>query len=217
MKDISGVDISGVDISANQVPVFPKPRIASFLITMPGVKEREDQVKHLQEKFNPHVIKAITNENPARGNCLSHAQVARFAKLLYPDLPYLVLEDDAQVVDPKFWTLVEEHKDVDLLYFGYNGSCHHTIPVETEYLWGTHAVLVSVKARDAILEHFDDVSNLEFWTDKVGFDSLLTVIAHKAGLTTWAPPKEDRYKYICQKEGLTSLISGNKRENILES
>lgn len=218
MSDLSGVvslPIPYLDISANQVPVFPRPKIPCFLIAMLGSVERAENIATLIQKFNPIIQRAILNNSPQVGNCLSHLQVARTAKLLFPDKPYLVLEDDAEVKDDKFWILAEEHKDVDLLYFGYNNSCHHYKPIYTEYTWGTHALLISPSARDAIIEKYDEVNNMEFWTKEIGFDSMLTVIAHKAGLTSWKPAKEDRYKYICQKEGFTSFLSGCKRRNNL--
>lgn len=216
--DCSGVlalPIPYLDISSSEVPVFPRPQIPVFLIAMLGNKERKENIEKLIDKFHPFVIKAVLNNSPQVGNCLSHYQVARMAKLLFPDKSYLVLEDDAEVVDDNFWSLIEEHKDVDLLYFGYNGVCNHTKPVDLEYVWGTHALLISPSARDAIIEKYDEVDKSEFWTQYVGFDSLLTVIAHKANLTTWKPSLEDRYKYICQKEGYVSFLSGNLRENKL--
>ena len=218
MTDLSGITITKLplpDISANQVPVYPTPKIPVFLIAMLGSVERAENIAKLIQKFNPIIQRAILNNSPQVGNCLSHLQVARTAKLLFPNSPYLVLEDDAEVVDDKFWTLVEEHKDVDLLYFGYNNSCSHYKPIPTEYVWGTHAVLISPSARDAIIEKYDEVNNMEFWTQYVGFDSMLTVIAHLAKLKSWKPAKEDRYKYICQKEGYTSFLSGCKRKNNL--
>ena len=218
MSDLSGITITKLplpDISCNEVPVYPRPKIPVILIAMLGSVERAENIATLINKFNPIIQRAITNNSPHRGNCLSHLQVAKTAKLLFPDLPYLVLEDDAFVVDENFWTLIDEHKDVDLLYFGYNNSCSHYKPIPTEYVWGTHCLLVSPKARDAIINHFEEVSNMEFWTQEIGFDSMLTVIAHKAGLTSWKPAKQDRYKYICQKEGFTSFLSGHKRRNNL--
>lgn len=210
-------DISGTDLSNNLIdntPTYQVPNIPSFLIAMIGNKERAENIQKLKNRFNPFLVKAILNNSPQLGNCLSHLQVARFAKLLFPDKPYLVLEDDAEVKDENFWELVSQHP-CDLLYFGYNGECTHTKPVNTNYVWGTHAVVVSSKARDAIIEHFEWADGLEYWTKEVGFDAYLTVIADKANLTTWKPEPEDRYKYICQKDGFISFLSGHIRKNNL--
>lgn len=187
--------------------------IPVFLIAMRDNQQRQDTIQAIIEKVNPIVVDAIRDSNPHTGNCLSHFRVAQRAKELFPDSPYLVLEDDAVIVDDRFWSLIEEHKDVDIVYLGYNGSCHHTIPKNTEYVWGTHAVLIQPRARDALLETYEVIVTLPFWTDKIGFDSILTVVQNVAGLTSWKPSFNQRYDYICQKEGLVSLLSGDIRVN----
>ena len=215
MSDISGtlLDLSG-QIQDNTA-VFTAPKIPIFLIAMLGNQERKDNIDKLIQQFNPFVVKAVLRTSPHYGNCLSHLEVARKAKLLFPDKPYLVLEDDAEVKDPKFWTLMEDASGADIVYLGYNGDCNHTTPINTNYIWGTHAVVINPKARDAIIEHFEWANKLDYWTKDVGFDSYLTVITHKAGLTYWAPSQEDRYKYICQKDGFVSFLSGHTRRNNL--
>jgi GR25 family glycosyltransferase involved in LPS biosynthesis len=176
-------------------------------------KERQETIKTLIEKVNPIVVDAIKDPNPFTGNCLSHLRVAEQAKKLFPDSPYLVLEDDAVIMDDMVWSLIDEHSDVDILYLGYNGVCVHTIPVKTEYVWGTHAVVMQPKARDALLETYEVIVTLQFWTDKIGFDSILTVVQSVAKLTSWKPPLSERYRYVCQKEGIVSLLSGSIRQN----
>ena len=186
-----------------------------YLIAMTDNADRKQTIQALVDRLDPIVVEAIKDANPWVGNCLSHLRVAELAKKEFPESSYMVLEDDAVIRDEKVWSLVEEHKDVDILYLGYNGLCNHTIPVNTEYVWGTHALVVSPKARDAIIDTFETILTLKFWTTKIGFDSMLTVVQSVAKLTSWKPPFHERYNYICQKEGLVSMLSGTKRQNII--
>jgi hypothetical protein len=172
--------------------------IPAFLIHSSDSHDRDDVVKNILDEVNVEIVEAIVLDNRLLGCCLSHLKVAHLARQLYPNLPYLVLEDDC-VLKPGWkegvWDL-----SGDVVYLGYNDK--HS----TGVLFGTHAMLISPAARDYLIEHLEQ----SIRSSKVPeYDWLCWKLWMDGKFEVGSPDQKDLY---CeQKKGLVSLITGNIR------
>ena len=173
----------------------------SFVIHNPSCSERTEIVNQLIKKTNAILVDAVMMPNGKDGNRASHQAVARLARGLHPDKHYLVFEDDC-VLSEDWQKCIEGMEMADVLYLGYNGK-------SSDVTYGTHALLVSPKARNKILSDSEALKNLV--ADKGAFDHVLSKLCRQEGLLTAMPPPDEKERWAVQKKGLKSLITGNIR------
>lgn len=173
----------------------------AFIIHNSNSSERVEIVKDLQRKTNAIILDAIMLPDGLEGNKESHLAVARLARSLCPTKHYLVFEDDCILSDD--WKRCIEGMEIsDVLYLGYNDKCENTT-------FGTHALLISPKARDKILSETPKVCTQVL--RKQAMDHILSKICRQEGLLTAMPPYEERERYAEQKKGIKSIITGQVR------
>ena len=120
---------------------------------------------------------------------------------MYPDKPYLVFEDDCVLKDD--WDYpVKYFKDYDVLYIGYNDRC-------PDKIFGTHALMISPKARDAIIRLAEGLVEDVFKREP--YDWILSQLCRDEGLSVCVPKLEMKDKWCYQKMGILSLITNKVR------
>jgi hypothetical protein len=186
--------------------------LPSYVIHNYKQVDRKEIVEKLIEATGAKVVEAVwSKEDPVWGCRESHKKVAQIAKEEYPDSAYLVFEDDCEIVDSSFLRLILDHLDVDILYFGVNGFCVHSKPFPLEHSWGTHAMMITPKARDLFLEKEAEYLKMEFPLGNHPYDQLMCVMAEREHLNVWKPNEQLMNKWVRQKPGLVSSISGSVR------
>ena len=186
--------------------------IPAYIIHNTSQIERKEIVDRLIQATGAKVVEAVWNtQDPVLGCRESHKKVARLAKEEYPHSSYLVFEDDCEIVDPNFLELLNEHKDVDILYFGVNGFCVHQQPYRLRHSWGTHAMMITPKARDCFLEKETEILQMRFPLGNHPLDQLFCVLEDKEKLKVWKPDESAMKQWVRQKPGLKSAISGSIR------
>lgn len=173
----------------------------SFVIHHQGSTDRDDLVVNIVKETGAIIFQSIWLDNKHKGCSLSHVQVAKMALKLFPLKHYLVFEDDC-VLSENWADCLKGLEMADVVYLGYNGKCEHTI-------FGTHALLLSPKARDAIIDFTSEVA--EDVVHKWAFDHILTRICRTKGLVVAMPKLEHKEVYAVQKKGLISTITGKER------
>ena len=173
--------------------------IPAFIIHSSSCHERHQVVQQLQEQTNAILVEAIILPNRKEGCMESHLKVAKQAQEHYPNQSYLVFEDDC-VLNPNWREAIKTPSDVT--YLGYNELCSYAV-------FGTHALLISPKARDILLE--TTRKHATAVTDPWAFDWILSFICKTYKVSHTKPSREDRNKYCFQKLGLKSQITGNIR------
>lgn len=169
-----------------------------FIIHNSSSTERKEIVDSLVSKTKATVYQAIMLQDGKAGLRASHIAVAKLAKTLHPTSHYLVFEDDCVLADD--WELcIQGMECADVLYLGYNGKCEHTT-------FGTHALLISPKARDKIISETENLSNQV--VDKGAFDHILSKLCRQEGLLTAMPPPDTKERWAYQQKGLKSTITG---------
>ena len=169
--------------------------LPSFVIHNDSCVERYDLVKALKEKTNAVVFDAVMLENGKDGCRKSHIEVARFAKVSYPNSRYIVFEDDC-VLSEDWEDVIEVSQDIDVVFIGVNDLCD-------DIIFGTHALILSPKARDVIVEKTEECCSLVSNTG--AFDHILSYLIRKYNLSVKI------YRLAMQQEGLRSLITGEFR------
>lgn len=186
--------------------------IPAYIIHNSAQENRKDIVNALINATEAIIVEAVWDpENPNAGCIESHKKVARLAKKDHPLSPYLVFEDDCEIVDPSFLNLLKEHTEVDLLYFGVNGFCVHDIPFVIRHSWGTHAMYITPKVRDTFLKKEGMYLNMRFPSNKKQIDHLFCIMEHCEKWKSWKPSEDTKTKWVRQKPGLISAISGKVR------
>ena len=186
--------------------------IPAYIIHNSKQIERKDIVDKLIQTTSAKVVEAVWNtQDPVWGCRESHKKVARVAKEEYPNSAYIVFEDDCEIVDNTFLNLIEQHSKCDLIYFGVNGYCIHVEPFPIKHSWGTHAMYITPKVRDAILEKESKYMTMRFPRQEHPFDQLLCVMAFFEHWNVWKPDATSINKWVRQKPGLVSSISGSIR------
>lgn len=172
--------------------------IPAYIIHKKNCVERIPIVCDLVQKTKATIVNAIYYEKNGKKGCReSHLLVAKSAKYSNPNSYYLVFEDDCILEDG--WEKALQYDNYDIVYLGCNGGCSHTI-------FGTHALLISPKVRDFIIQHTEEYSQ-EFEE----FDWILSAILRNYTLRV----KVMIPNVANQKEGLISLITGQPR-NLLK-
>lgn len=175
--------------------------------------DRKELVEKLIEATGAKVVEAIWSEkDPVWGCRESHKKVARIAKQEYPDSAYLVFEDDCEIVNSSFLKIILENLDKDIVYFGVNGFCVHNQPFPLQHSWGTHAMMMTPKARDLLLTKESKYLEMEFPLGYHPYDQLMCVLAECENLKVWKPNEQSMTKWVRQRPGLKSAISGSIRE-----
>jgi GR25 family glycosyltransferase involved in LPS biosynthesis len=175
--------------------------IPAFVIHNSSSSERDELVKELIRKTKAMVVEGVFERNRKDGCRHAHQNVARLAKSLHPTKHYLVFEDDC-VLSEEWEKCVEGMEMADVLYLGYNDKCEHTT-------FGTHALMISPKARDKILSESEKLRDQVI--DKGAYDHVLSKLCRQEGLLTAMPPPDEKDKYAVQKKGLVSTITGLRR------
>jgi GR25 family glycosyltransferase involved in LPS biosynthesis len=158
-------------------------------------------VKTLVQRTKGTVVSAVMLDNGKDGCRASHLAVARLARGLHPDKHYLVFEDDC-VLSEDWEKCIEGMEMADVLYLGYNDKCSHTT-------FGTHALLISPKARDKIVSDSEKLKDEVI--DKGAYDHVLSKLCRQEGLLTAMPPVDEKDRWAWQKKGLKSTITGQLR------
>jgi GR25 family glycosyltransferase involved in LPS biosynthesis len=175
--------------------------LPAFVIHNPSSSERTEIVEKLVSQTKATVVSAVMMPNGKDGCRASHQAVARLARALHPTKHYLVFEDDCVLSDD--WERCIEGMEVaDVLYLGYNGKSEHTT-------FGTHALMLSPKARDKILSGSEKLKDEVI--DKGAYDHILSKLCRQEGLLTAMPPLDEKERWAVQKKGLKSLITGQIR------
>jgi hypothetical protein len=186
--------------------------LPAYIIHNSNQIERKDIVDKLIHATGGTIVEAVWNTlDPIWGCRESHKKVARLAKEEHPDSPYLVFEDDCEIIDASFLTLLKENPTVDILYFGINGFCIHIQPFPLKHSWGTHALYITPKVRDTLVEKEPMYMLMTFPRKEHPYDELLCVMAFFEHWTVWKPDEASITKWVRQKPGLVSSISGNIR------
>jgi hypothetical protein len=186
--------------------------LPAYIIHNSNQTERKEIVDNLIQTTGAKVVEAVWNtQDPVWGCRESHKKVAVLAKEEHPDSAYLVFEDDCEIVDPHFLELIVENPDVDLLYFGVNGFCVHKLPYRLQHSWGTHAMYMTPKVRDLFLNKEAEYLQLRFPLGNHPLDQLFCVMEDKENLKVWKPNEKTMKKWVRQKPGLKSAISGSIR------
>ena len=171
----------------------------SFVIHSPTHTDRNEIVEDIVNKTGATQFQSYLLSDPVRGCLASHVGVAKLAKSLHPESHYLVFEDDWELLD---WQIpIQDASGFDVVYLGYNDKCEWAT-------FGTHALLISPKARDLIIE------KVLLWSPvdkKSAYDHLLSRLCREEGLKVCMPKYEMRESFCRQKKGLKSTITGNIR------
>ena len=175
--------------------------IPAFVIHDATHTERDDIVKDIVAKTEAIQFQAYVLSDPVRGCLFSHIGVAKLAKSLFPDQHYLVFEDDCELSsawkDP-----IADVSGYDVIYLGYNDRCSYAT-------FGTHALCISPRARDLIIEKAGLVAKQV--GKKNAFDHILSAICRDDKLVVCMPKYDMREVYCRQKKGLRSTITGEIR------
>jgi hypothetical protein len=186
--------------------------LPAYIIHNTQKLERKELVDNIIKKTGAKIVEAVWNtQDPVWGCRESHKKVARLAKEEHPDSSYLVFEDDCEILDDNFLDLLYENPDVDILYFGLNGSCTHNLPFPLRHTWGTHAMMMTPKARDIFLEKENKYLQMRFPFGNHPVDQLFCVMEYVEELKVWKPDERTMKKWVRQKPGLVSSISGSIR------
>ena len=173
----------------------------AFVLHSSSCSERDDIVIDIINKTKATVFESYVFSDGKKGCRYSHIGACKLARSLYPDKHFLIFEDDC-VLSEDWADVLKGHEFADILYLGYNDRSEHSV-------FGTHALYISPKARDVIIEHTEEWKNEV--VDKGAYDMILSLLCRKYGLITCIPRMEDREKYAVQKKGLISQITGKIR------
>jgi hypothetical protein len=192
--------------------------LPAYIIHNSKEKDRKEIVQKLIEATGAKVVEAVWNtQDPIWGCRESHKKVAILAKQEHPESAYLVFEDDCEILDPNFIRVIFDHLDADIIYFGVNGYCVHQLPFPLLHNWGTHAMMMTPKARDTLLEKEAKYLEMPFPRGVHPYDALMCVMAECENLKVWKPDEVNKNRWVRQKPGLKSSISGAIREeNIVQ-
>ena len=173
----------------------------AFVIHSPTHTDRNEIVEDIVNKTGATQFQSYLLSDPVRGCLASHVGVAKLAKSLYPESHYLVFEDDCELFEN--WNVpIQDASGFDVVYLGYTDKCSYAT-------FGTHALLLSPKARDLII---DKILLWAPFTDKKNaYDQVLSLMCREEGLSVCMPKYEMRETFCKQKRGLKSTITGHIR------
>lgn len=174
----------------------------AFVIHYSACKDRDNLTADLIHKTKATLVESCwLPTEPVKGNLLSHIQVAKLARTLHPTQHYLVFEDDCVLAED--WSeCLKGMEFSDVLYLGYNDK-------SKEVTYGTHALFISPKARDAIIARAEVLGHQV--DRKNAFDHILSKICRQEGLITCMAKVEEKERYAHQQKGIKSYITGKVR------
>ena len=176
--------------------------LPAFVLHNSQSVDRDELTNDLVKKTGATIVQSFLLPDTLAGNRASHLQAAKLAKALAPTKHYLVFEDDC-VLSDDWKTCLEGMGFVDVVYLGYNGK-------SSDVTYGTHALMLSPKARDKILERTESLVGS---VDRKGaFDHILSKLCRQEGLLTAMPPPDEKEKWAMQKKGIKSLITHQIRQ-----
>lgn len=172
----------------------------AFVIHNSSELVRKPLVDKLVKLTGAKVFQAIMLNNRVDGCRQSHTAVY---KLVKPDEPVIVFEDDCEVIDDSFMNVIQNHSSThDIIFFGTNRTYYKDNKVQ---IWGTHAIWISPYAKECFLK---------YRPIRLEVDHIWNEIIVKYDLRVWVPPKHDMF--VRQKLGLISTINGSPRVEISE-
>lgn len=175
--------------------------IPAFVIHHTSTTGREELCQDIVKKTGAIQFQSYLLNDRVLGCTYSHIGVAKLARSMCPDKHYLVFEDDCVLAED--WKYpIENFGDYDVLYIGYNDRC-------SDKIFGTHALYLSPKARDAIIDLAEKISHDQFKREP--YDWLLSQLCREEGLSVCVPKLEMKEKWCAQKKGILSLITGQTR------
>ena len=163
--------------------------------------DRIETTNELVKKTGATIFQSLLLPDGVEGNRLSHLEAAKVAKSLFPTKHYLIFEDDC-VLSEDWQRCLEGMTMADVVYLGYNDK-------SSDVTFGTHALLLSPKARDKILERAESL--VQAVDRKGAYDHILSKLCRQEGLLTAMPPLDQKERWAVQKKGLVSLITGEPR------
>jgi hypothetical protein len=193
--------------------VFAPPRLPAglpaFVIHHAGATDRAEHVAAIINATGATVVDAVWltgggHDARKRGCLLSHTRVAALASDAAPSSWSLVFEDDAVLAPDWADVLRDKQGQYDLVYIGVNSlSSSNRVP------FGTHAMFMSPAVRAAVVANSvrfaPDVQNP--WA----FDHVLSIICTRAGFRVWVPDEPEWARWVAQRTGLVSSITGRVR------
>lgn len=174
--------------------------LPAFVLHNSASTERDEIVRELVKKTGATQFQSFLLDDRVMGCLESHLGVAKIAKALHPTSDYLVFEDDCELFDG--WEQMRDVSGVDVVWIGYTDRCEHST-------FGTHALRMSPRARDKILELSYSVGRRT--QAKNAFDQVLSKICREEGLSEAMPKYEMREQFAKQKRGVVSLITRRPR------
>lgn len=173
----------------------------AYIIHHDQCLDRKDSVQELQQRTGAEIVDAVWEDDRVKGCKLSHMKVAWQSKQDNPNKPYIVFEDDCEILEDND-VILSSLPDADVVYFGFNSMGYHK---EGKYplIFGTHALKISPKARDVILHYAE-------WSQEP-FDHILSKLCHSFHLTVSHHDWSNRETYVRQRKGLISTITQKPR------
>jgi len=178
-----------------------------YIIHLAESTERESNVHDIIQITGAEIFPAIRATNGAEGCFLSHLELYKKD----PDESLVVFEDDCKILDLNILDLVNQYSEShDIIYFGViyvwvAGSEPKIIKnfMKSENLnsWGTHAMWISAKARQAFLEYYNNHENLHKVTP---VDHVWNNVQNTYRLKAWRP--SNIYQYCKQIAEYKSTI-----------
>ena len=173
----------------------------AYIIHHDQSTERKQIVQDLQKKTGAIIVNACWFPDHEKGCTLSHLKVALHAKKNAPDESYIVFEDDCELLeDTKM--IFSKFSAADVFYLGYNDVGRNE--KGDKLIFGTHALMISPKARELLLNYEDIFSK--------PFDHALSELCTKEKLHVVYPEYDKREAYARQKKDIISTITGYPRK-----
>lgn len=166
----------------------------TYVIHADKAIERRALVDRLVKLTKADIFPAIILPNGGEGCTTSHFTLY---SMINPEEDLLVFEDDCEILNDAFLTPLEMREKYDIIYIGVTA-----ILPNKKGSYGTHAMWISSYAKKCFLEYNGD--------KKRPIDHLWNDVEEKYNLKVWRPSPVD--KYVRQKLGLKSMITGKIRE-----
>lgn len=173
----------------------------AYVLHHPSSKDRVETVADIIKKTGATVVQSCLMDDRKMGCRSSHILTAKLARSQHPASSYLIFEDDC-VLSDDWQKCIEGVEFADVVYLGYNDKSSRVV-------YGTHALLISPKARDLIIEWAETYAGVV--ENKGAYDHILSLLCREKGLLTCMPPPDQKERWAWQKKGLPSLITGRIR------
>lgn len=185
--------------------------IKKYIVHLPDSSRRKGMVSDIMQVTGAEVYDAIRAKDGAIGCYLSHLEIMKKD----PGESVIIFEDDCIINDKNMLSLLDIHKDYDLLFFGVNRMFERGNKEKNSNFaegtllnsFGTHAMWVSVKAKEIFLEYMKNKSYFK------PLDGLWNIIENEFNLKVWRPADGEIYRYCEQKVGELSIIDGKLRKD----